>query len=299
MKLSRVFNSGFLILSIVLVSSCTSTLFVSKPLPPEIELEKRDQIIVIQNMFDYTRPDFVKEKHSHVYKAGVDAFSETVVLTLADITSLTAMYKDTLVKSGPGRVPSDVLDRTYIKDICDYYLADLLLTFDSISIDFDWETERIEYDDGSVSKTKYFYLQVAPFVSLYNYSGELVDRSVLRYEALYSERPTLSGLITIKPALSKATPGVINLSIDAGREYVGKFNTSTGHFPYKVYVSKPFETAYSMMLNSNWSGAIRELLPLAESGDRKIAKKAAHNLWVAYNGIGDEVSASDWYNKSR
>jgi hypothetical protein len=52
------------------------------------------------------------------------------------------------------------------------------------------------------------------------------------------------------------------------------------------------------MMNNQWADAIRYLLPLAESANSKIAARAAHNLWVAYTGFGDDTNAEKWYQKS-
>ena len=117
-------------------------------------------------------------------------------------------------------------------------------------------------------------------------------------ELPYSSRPTLSGFVTIKPALLKAIDEVIILSTDAGIEYGAKFFNATGTFPYDVYYGKPFDISFRLMQNNQWGDAIRDLLPLASSSDKKIAKRAAHNLYVAYTGLGDETSAAIWYEKS-
>jgi hypothetical protein len=194
---------------------------------------------------------------------------------------------------------SEILSPEYITSTCEYFGADLLLAFDSLFIDFDWETEVEEYDDGSKSKTKHFFLQLRPYLSLYKSDGTLIDRSFIYLEHHYSSRPTLSGLITIKPALIKAIDEVILLSNDAGVEYGAKFFEKIGTFPYKVYNGKPFDISFRLMLREQWADAIRDLLPLAESTDSKTAKRAANNLYVAYSGLGDEVSAAEWLKKSR
>ena len=48
-------NPVTLLLTVLMLSSCTTMIFINKPLPSEIEVQEKDQKIVIQNFFDYTR----------------------------------------------------------------------------------------------------------------------------------------------------------------------------------------------------------------------------------------------------
>ena len=285
--------------ALAILSSCSTTIFINKPLPPEIELEQKDQKMVIQNFFDYTRDEFVKERHEDVFRSGVMAFAAGLEDYLSESELVRASFTDTLVKSGPGRILSDLLDPNWVVSACSEYNADLLLSIDSLFIDFDWETETIRYDDGSREKTKYFYLQLQPFLTLYDKTGSLIDRSFISYEQPYSSRPTLSALITIKPNLNNATEEVVLIASDAGKDYGAKFFESMGSFPYRVYYGKPFNVAFILMQNRQWADAIRELQPFASSTDSKVAKRAANNLYVAYTGLGDEISAQMWLERSK
>ena len=294
-------NSTILLLSLLMLSSCTTMIFVNKSLPPEIEIPDKDQKIVIQNFFDYTRPEFVKEKHEEVFHSGISSFTNGLISFLAGSDLISAYEGDTLVVSGPERNLSDVLDPVYVEATCKRYQTDLLLAIDSLSIDFDWETETVENDDGSKEKTKYFYLLLQPFLSLYDNTGKLIDRSSIPDQEVYSTRPALSGLLTIRPSLKsqKAKREVASLADKASRHYGMKFFQGMASFPYKVYYTKPLNTAYRMMQTGNWAEAIRELLPFASSPDPKTAKRAAHNLGVAYTSLGDEASAKKWFEQAK
>ncbi len=283
----------------VIFNSCSTILFISKPIEPEIILEENEKSLVVNNYFDYTQAAYVKEKHQEVYKAAAELFSESLTKYINVSPGLIAIVGDTLIPRSVKLSPSDLMPSNQVLEACEKYGADMLLSIDSIDIDFDWETETIIDDDGKKSKTKFFYVQTLHFLSLYSSSGELIDRSFIALELPYSARPTISGLITIKPNLLKAIDEVIIISSDAGVEYGAKFFQTTGSSPYKVYHNKPFEESFSLLQRGNWSDAIRSLLPLAESSDKRITKRAANNLFVAYTGIGDDMSASDWLRKSR
>lgn len=292
-------NLKYLAISgLIIFNSCSTIMFINKPLEPEIILEENEKSLVVNNYFDYTQPAYVKEKHQEVYKASAEFFSESLTKYINISPGLIAISGDSLISLSVKRSPSDLMPANNVLEACEKFGADMLLSIDSIDIDFDWETETIINDDGEKSKTKYFYIQTTHFLSLYSSSGELIDRSFIALEQPYSARPTISGLITIKPNLRKAIDEVIIISADAGIEYGTKFFETTGTYPYKVYHNKPFEESFSLLQSGNWSDAIRSLLLLAESSDKKIAKRAANNLFVAYTGIGDEVSAEEWRLKA-
>ncbi len=287
------------LLALILFNSCSRVLLINKPNEPEIKLNNDKRSLVVRNYFDYNQAAYIKEKHQEVYKAAAELFSESLCKFLNESPGIKAIPGDTLILSSEKRIPSDLMSADLVLEECNKYKTDMLLSIDSIDIDFDWETETVYNDDGSKSKTKYFYIETKHFLSLYEKNGELIDRSFIALEQPYSARPTLSGLITIEPNLLKAIDEVIIISSDAGIEYGTKFFETSTPYPYKVYKNKPFEESYYLLRRGEWADAIRNLLPLTESGDRKIAKRAAQNLFVAYTGIGDDVSASEWLRKSR
>jgi hypothetical protein len=286
------------ILILVLLSSCSTILRISRPVDPEIRLGEKGNIMVVQNHFNYTNKLYIKEKNENVYSAGISSFTQSLISYLSGSDLINAIEGDTLVKSNTGRTPSDILSPGYVVTTCNNSNANMMLSIDSLYIDFDWETEVVEDDDGSRSKTKYFYLQLTPFLSLYNNEGTLLDRSYISLELPYSSRPALSGLITIKPALQKAKDEVIMLSSEAGENYGSKFFETLQDFPYIVYLSKPFDVSYRLIVNGNYADAIRNLLPLAESTEKKVARRAAYNLCAAYTGLGDLTSAEMWADKA-
>lgn len=292
------FNIFFYVLGVVLLSSCSTTLFIDRSLPPEIQLGREGQKIVIQNFFDYTRPEFVREKHSEIYKSAIDAFSNSLAGYLNESDLVSAEIGDSLVISEDGRYLSDVLDSAYVNYTCNYFNADMLLAIDSLNIYFDYETEGDPIIFGGEGVTKHFYLVYIPYLSLYDWDGTLIDRRTADMVYHYTSRESITAFITIKPSLTKAYDEVVMLGSDAGIEYGAKFFNTIGTFPYKVYIGKTFEESFKLMLNNQWADAIRYLLPLAESGSRKIAARAAHNLWVAYTGFGDKANAEKWYQES-
>ena len=284
---------------LIFLSSCTTILFVDQPYPPEIELGTEGQKIIIQNLFDYTLPEYVKEKHTKIYKATGEAFSSSLAKYLSNSTLVYAEVGDSLVKSEEGRILSDVLDPEYVEFTCEYFKADMLLAIDSVKLEFDFDVEGEAIIFGGEGVVKHFYLLYFPYLSLYDRDGTLLDRRFLEMVYFYGSRQSITAFITIKPSLTNALDEAIMLGADAGIEYGAKFFSTTATIPFTVYKGKPFDISYRLMLGNQWADAIRNLLPLTELSNRKTAKRAANNLWVAYLGFGDESSAEIWRKKSQ
>lgn len=283
---------------LLLLSSCSTTIFLDRSVPPEIQLGVEGQKIIIQNFFDYTKPEYVRQQHSDIYNESVKAFSGSLINYLEESDLVSAEKGDTLVVSDEGRMLSDVLDPEYVKYTCEHYDADMLLAIDSLNIFFDYETEGDPIIFGGEGVVKHFFLIYIPYLSLYDWDGTLIDRRTADMSYHYSSRESITAFITIKPSLRSAYDEIMILAEHAGTEYGSNFFSTIGTFPYKFYYGEPFKLAFRNMMNNNFADAIRELLPLAESGSSKTAKRAAHNLYVAYTAFGDESNAEYWYNKS-
>jgi hypothetical protein len=96
----------------------------------------------------------------------------------------------------------------------------------------------------------------------------------------------------------KAEEEIGHLAKIVGEEYVKKFSPGTELVNRKIYVGKGLLEADNYCMEQNWDKAIELLRPLAESPDPKISRKAANNLSVAYEAIGNEKAAEFWFNKS-
>ena len=205
------FRLLLLILGVTLFSSCSTTISFTRSLPPEIELGSEGQKIIIQNFFDYTKPEYVKEKHTEVYKAGGEAFSKSLSSYLNESDLVYAKIGDSLVISEGGRFLSDVLDSAYVNYTCNHFNADMLLAIDSLNIYFDFETTGDPILFGGDGVTKHFYLVYIPYLSLYDWDGTLIDRRSVNMVHHYTSRESITAFITIKPSLNKAYEEVIML----------------------------------------------------------------------------------------
>jgi hypothetical protein len=266
-----------LIAFIVLLSlSCTRLLYLKKDYNPEIILNKKPVNIVFVNIFDYTLPDYVKDKNEISYNAGVVEFSEGLSSSLSGDKTFNFVIGDTLKKDIPLGQLTTILSKDSINAICMRHKTDMLLTLDSLNISFTWETHWEEIG----KKTKDFYLFVRFYCSLYASSGELINRSLVEKSSLYKSREALSALITIKPSIARACEAIKPLAFQAGQDYVSKFYPTTAYESRKIYTGKDFKESNELIRILNWDKAIELLDQLAKSPNSKISEKARHNLSV-------------------
>jgi hypothetical protein len=263
---------------IVLLISCTKIIYIGKRVDPEIILEKGHNDIVFVNLFDYTLPVNVKPKEKASYQAGVSGLTEGLSSFSSD-SSFSFVIGDTLKKGIGAGLLTTLLPADTITAICNRYKTNLLLSLDSLSIFFDWET-TVESDNEGTSKTKNFYLNTKFYLSLYSASGDLINRNEVYRSTLYRSRPTLSGIITIEPSLFKARYEVGDLSFQAGEDYVSKFFPQIVQEIKQLYSGKYFSESNRYVFAREWNKAIEILEQLTKNQDPQIAVKAKSNLEI-------------------
>jgi hypothetical protein len=263
---------------IVLLFSCTKIIYIGKRVDPEIILEKDHNDIVFVNLFDYTQPENVQQKEKASYRAGVSGLVDGLSSFSSD-SSFSFVIGDTLKKGIGSGLYTTLLPADTITAICDRYKTNLLLSLDSLSIFFDWET-TVESGYEGTSKTKNFYLCTKNYLSLYSADGDLINRSEADNSTLYRSRPTLSALITIKPSLYRARNEIEDLSFQAGQDYVSKFFPQMVQETKQLYTGKPFSESNRYVFARDWNKAIEILEQLTKNKDPLISKKAEFNLEI-------------------
>lgn len=262
----------------MILSSCTRIIYIGKRVEPEIILEKGHNDIVFINLFDYTLPEYVKQKARVAYQAGVTGLVEGLSSFSSD-SSFSFIIGDTLKRGIKTGLLTTLLPEDTISDVCDRYKSNLLLALDSLSISFDLEI-NVDNDNEGINRTKDFYLNTRFFLSLYSSTGDLINRSEVDQSSLYRSRPTLYGFITIEPSLAKARAAVGNQSFQAGEDYVDKFFPELNQETKQLYTGKPFRESNQYVFTKNWNKAIELLEQLAKNQDPVIADKAKYNLDV-------------------
>lgn len=290
--------SAVLVTLTLFVSSCFTYVAFEKSVPPEIILGNPKNTIAFINAYDYTIPDSVTKNENNVYRAGITEVIDGLKTFFTNNEEFDFNIIDTLVEGKALARFSDTLNADSVKNICRINNSSMLLGLEAFNITIDSEMEVEESEDGSVSRTSNFYLIVTAGLSLYSNSGDLIDRSWIGRTELYKSRWALTGISIFTPSIYKAEKDIRYLASFLGEDYGNKFYPGKETANRKIYVGKAFQDADKYCMEQNWDKAIELLKPLAESHDPKISKKAANNLSVAYEAIGNEKASEYWFNKS-
>ena len=277
-------NAGYLISILLIFSSCSTMVFLTRTVPPELILEKEPARIVFSNQFDYQANPEIKDKHEAAYKTGVEEFGKALLNDNFHENPVVIFRMDTIGSMNKtAKLFEGMLLENKIGSVCMAYDADFLLSLDSLRLYFEWEVIREEDPmDGSVSKTKDFYLFNNYYVTLYDATGGIVERTLLERSHLYTSRLTLGALITVLPNLDKAKEKISNLAHEAGIEYIGMFYPSEENYEQrKLYTGKGFKETNSLIFSRQYDEAIGLLQKMASTPKPKLAEKVQHNLSVA------------------
>ncbi|WP_289055979.1 DUF6340 family protein [Carboxylicivirga marina] len=273
-------NIIFPVIFIMLLNSCSTLVFISKTVPPQLVLEKKPARIIVINQHDYQSNVRIKDKHKNAYRIGIEQFCESLTNNNSP-KATTVMFMYNMNDFETPISFDSVLIKNDINSLCAVNNADYLLSLDSLHLDFDWEVFKEENDDGSVSKTKDFYVYCKYYISLYDSIGEVTEKTLIEREHHFASRPTLGGLITFKPNLKNATKQIHKLAYDSGIEYHSLFYPTIEDVPRKLYVGKAFKETNFLIKSKQYDKAIRILQEMIEELNSKQASKAQHNLSVA------------------
>ena len=268
---------------VFVLNSCTTVVFMNRTVPPKLTLEKQPARIVFRNNFNYQNNTEIKEKHEVAYKTGIEEFAEALVnVTPSDKNMAVFTYDSNNNYKNPDVLFDTLLMKSEIISLCEMNRADFLLSLDSLNFNFDWEVIREEDEDGSVSKTKNFYLFSYYYLTLYDLKGAVRERTCVEKSCFYTSRPTLGGLITINPNLAKAINKIKKMAEEAGIEYIGQFYPSLErNVMRKLYTGKAFKETNTLIKSQHYNEAIKLLQDMANAFSPKLAAKAQHNLDVA------------------
>jgi hypothetical protein len=269
---------------IILFSSCTAIIYIGKRIDPEIILNNTHHDIVFVNLFDYTSEQVVKAKEKYSYYEGVMSLADGLSSFSND-----SLYKfivgDTLKKGIDRELLTTLLPVDSVIRICSRYKTNLLLTLDSLNLFFDWETVSNNDYYGYGSQTKNLYLNAGFYVSLYNSSGDLINRSEVDQSLLYRSIPAYSGVLVLQPSISRVREEISSLAFQAGQDYVSKFYPHFTQESRKLFTGRTFRESNGYIFAKNWNKASELLEQLVKSPDPEISAKAQYNLDVVKEAL--------------
>ena len=283
--------------AVLLLHSCTSVLFINTTLPPEVTVTQNQWKVVAINRFNPELLSFNREKKMDVFAIGAsEAFFGATEAILQDPTFSLAATDTTGTYTA--QAPGQRLTQEQVQSIYRQHPHHLILTLDNLDAFFEQETVREKDSDGTVTKTAHYTLHTRTNWTLYDSTGTVLDNFTLSRAELYNSRGVLSGLLAVGPSMTNASPVVNRLAWQTGQDYWRRLHPKQVNFERPYYSDKDFTPAAYSMAASKWNEAVTLLTPIAESGSRKNAAKAAYNLAIVHEAKGDIAGAMHWAKQS-
>ena len=283
----------------ILSSSCSTYISFPVSTPPQIKTEGGHKTIAFINRYDYTSLPFDNENKKDVYTSGVLTLIRNLESSFRVDENFSFVILDSLVKGPALPASSRVMGADSVTMLCEGSGADMLLVLESFNPFFSTETEVIRNEDGSKTRTNYVDLIVRAGFVLYDNKGDILDEVVATESMYYQTRPALSSLVVIGPAMGRAGEEVSSLAGMIGASYIHLFYPGSKMVSNLFYTGTEFREATQRARYQDWTGAIQLLQPLSTSADPKLARKAAHNLAVAYQALGDQDAYNYWLERSK
>lgn len=202
--------------------------------------------------------------------------------------------KESFVGSGIGNILPEPLSPQTVAELCSRYNADAIIALEA------YDSDLII---GRVSSAGIRLLEMKAQGSVTVNCGFRMyhsDRQGIIDEFMFGHETTWgSGELSILAAANaiiNRKEAVRQASYDAGLIYGERI------IPNWIYVSRDYykkgnydlEEGARMMQLNEWDKAITALERALESGDRKSKGRAAHNLAIVYEILGDLHSANEW-----
>jgi len=280
------------------LNSCISFFNFTKISPPEIDIKNDDRSFQYISLYDETNLDFDNEKRIEVYNSGVKTLQKGLQESFIADSNFSLSLKNITQEQLSFPFTNEQLTPEIISNICLINSTSFLLVLESYDINYEKTIEKIENEDGENEKIANYYLVVSADFSVYNNKGLLIDKSTSVQKKFIDSREVIALNIAIRPFYSTKKEEINELSYEIGFNYINKYYPSKQIESRMYYSHKAFAKAKPYIKNENWLEAINIILPFANAADPKISKKAAHNLSVLYEAIGDMAKSDYWYNKS-
>ena len=284
-------------LLLLLLTSCIAVVQVPVTEPREIILPTEPQKIVFVSRFDTAQISFTEEKVTALYKDGYQAFIEGLQDGFNSIEHLSLTVTDTTV---PGRwytATPEFPDSTQVVQLITQYKPNYLLTLDAFKLDLQHEDELIDYGDGAMGRRVYYYIDASAALALYDQDGQVADKMLMSDQQFVENRST--GIFKTGPNIGDYGDLTGPLVYDLGYEYALMFVEYETYVDRYLYKSKPFKKVLDLVQKGQWEDARKALLPLTEHPNQKIAQKAAQNMAVVAEALGNLSEMDKWLQKAQ
>lgn len=279
-------------------TACMSSLQLTKNFPAEIIIKDNKKTIQFVNAYDYTKLDFSNEKRINIYASGLNKIKEGLRSSFESNNEYVLFISDSVVRHTSFSRSPEPLPPNQVKKYCYWNSTSMLLVLEAFDIYYDKEIVEQEIV-GETKREAQYFLVTRAFFTLYDSTGNIINRSDMLQDEFISSRDVIALDIAIRPSYENKKEEVEHMAYIIGSEFIYKFYPSIQKETRSYYVNKDFAEVTPFMIEGDWNKAIELLQPLANSSDSKLAKRAAHNLSLAYEALGDYELQEYWQKKSK
>lgn len=237
--LDHVFIPAILVFTLI-TTSCQAPLYVTRSLPPEINLYNRSGQICLVSLFDTALVDFNQKKKEKVYLDAYNHFLSGLDTLFNEKLGCRLVIPDKVEKPGDSIVSGESATGINTERFALFYRnparrdsivtaffdqSDIpnLLVLESYNLDRDKEVETYENDDGSISKTVYYSLKGMSTLSFFSFPGKLVHKAQIVQSVPINQREVLSGLLAIGPSMGNYGKEANEVTANMALDYVNRF----------------------------------------------------------------------------
>ncbi|WP_242928404.1 DUF6340 family protein [Pontibacter vulgaris] len=286
-------KTGLYFILTALLFSCTSQLIVETTKPPVVTVLPEQWKVVVLNNFDAKLLSTKKDSKVETYRQGALAAFDGVVNAVIDDSTFVLVHADSAFR-GSASTSWNVLNREQILQLYKAHPYHLLVVLDNFETFFEQEIERS--DEGN--KTAHYTLNTHTGWTLYDSTGIALDQVILTNNTLYNSRSVISGLLAVGPSLTNATPTIESLAYETGQSYWQRFYPQRTYYSRIVYAPQAFVDGVTYMHQQNWDKAIAVFKPFTSNKNRRLAGKAAYNLAIIYEALGNVTEAKKWADEA-
>ncbi len=277
-------------------TSCTTFVPMMKTYPPEATLPTDSSRFLFVNFYDYTAPEYIKDRHAPAYAESVKGYT----IGLASITGkdprATFMVGDTLKKGFTVMSMQYPEFKDTIMALCGKYNANLLVALDSVRVWIESEFYIAEGDEGGSVMARDFYLYSNTYMTLYTSGGEIIDRCAGEKSTYVKSKYTIFGMIG-GPTVARQKDRARMLAEAAARDCIGRYFPFTEQYTGKLYTGGALNKPNLLIMEGKPEEAVPLLTELSQSASSSLADKASHNLAIANEIIENKrISREVWEN---
>ncbi len=272
----------------LLLFGCTSELMLETTKPPVVAVSPEQWKVVVLNTFNTEQLTNQKEKDIAAFEMGAQAAFDGAVNAVLDDSTFVLVHADSAYR-GRSSTAWNALSREQIQQVYKQYPHHLLLVLDNFDTYFEQE---VEHTEGG--KIAHYTLHTNARLTLYDSLGTVLDQAVLDNNALYNSRSVISGLLAVGPSLANATSAVQSLAYEIGQGYWRRLYPDHTYYTRIVYAPQAFVDGVTYMHQKNWDKAIAVFEPFTTNKKKRLAGKAAYNLAIIYETLGQIDEAKKW-----